>query len=350
MVSDHGPANIINHTVLVIDESDSMHRHAREVVKVADNHITWLAERSKQLNQETRITVYLFSSRGTPRCIIYDMDVLRVPSLKDRYRPRGMTALIDATSLAITDLRLTPEKYGDHSFLIYVITDGMENQSVHTPEHLSALIKSLPEHWTLGVFVPDQRGVFSAKTYGFPAGNISTWDTSDNAGFTEVGETIRKTTEQYMQGRAKGVRGTRSLFQVNADASTVTKTLTPLTDGSFYFLDVSIEPGMPSSISYATKKPAVRIDDFIQHKTGSPYNPGKFLYEFTKPEKIQGDKLVAVEVKGKVYTGAAARSVLQLPNYEVRVRPGDHKDCTIFVQSTSFNRKLPEGTRVLALR
>jgi Mg-chelatase subunit ChlD len=51
--------NYINHIVMVLDMSGSMSPHARELIKVADGQIAHLARRSQELDQETRITVYV---------------------------------------------------------------------------------------------------------------------------------------------------------------------------------------------------------------------------------------------------------------------------------------------------
>ena len=84
------PANIINHIFLIVDESLSM-AHLRDVtVRVFDGYISHLAARSRENGQETRVTVYLFSSYGTERCVIWDMDVLRKPGAQEyrRYQER----------------------------------------------------------------------------------------------------------------------------------------------------------------------------------------------------------------------------------------------------------------------
>ena len=64
--------NYINHIVLVLDASSSMEGHARELIKVADNQIAYLAQRSKDLDQETRITVYSFSDNNKIKCLVVD--------------------------------------------------------------------------------------------------------------------------------------------------------------------------------------------------------------------------------------------------------------------------------------
>lgn len=332
------PPNYINHVVIVADESSSMWPHSTALVKVVDGQIAYLAQRSKEWNQETRITVYVFGSRGTARCLIYDMDVLRVPSIAGLYKPNGMTALIDTVLLAIGDLSMTPEKYGEHAFLIYTVTDGQENNSSHRPAELAARIEQLPGHWTLAAFVPDQRAVFEAKKCGFPADNIAVWDTTNAQGIVEVGETIRRTSESFMEGRSRGVRGSRNLFTVNeVTPAAAAATLTPLTPGSYFFADVEIDG---------------RIDEFVAMKTGRPYQAGTAYYQLTKAENIQAYKKIAILTPdGSVYSGAQARTLLGLPGtHEMRVMPTHQPGTKIFVQSTSHNRKLIGGTRLLVLR
>jgi hypothetical protein len=339
-VNNQPISNIINHIVLVLDASSSMDRFANELVKVADKQIAYLAQRSKELDQETRITVYTFATKdyyGTPdiRCLIYDKDVLRVPSITGLYRPNGMTPLIDATLLALNDLALTPEKYGQHSFLIYVLTDGQENVSDNTPDDLTHKITNLPDHWTIATFVPDQTGVYEAKHFGFPKENIAVWDATSIAGINEAGERIRKTTETFMQNRSKGIRGSRNLFTMDTPSvAAVASTLNGLHYGQFRLLDVDQD---------------CRIDEFVEHKLRRPYKLGEAYYQLMKSETIQPQKEIAILANSTVYIGHEARQLLGLPDYHVKVKPSAFPGYEIFVQSTSVNRKLIGGTKLLIL-
>lgn len=327
--------NYINHIALVLDASGSMSGKEKEVVKVADNQISYLAQRSKELDQETRITVYSFNYRNNIQCLIYDKDVLRMPSIAGFYRTDGQTALIDATLLALNDLALTPEKYGEHAFLIYVLTDGAENQSNARPSELADKINGLPEHWTLGVFVPNQTGVHEAKSFGFPASNIAVWDATTAQGLNEAGEKIRQTTEAFMQNRVKGIRGSKNLFSLATPSiQAVASTLTSLHFGQYRLLDVDVTG---------------RIDEFVERNLRRPYRLGEAYYQLMKPEMIQANKEVAIFAKSNVYIGKEARKLLGLPDFNVKVRPSDFPEYQIFVQSTSVNRKLIEGTRLLIL-
>lgn len=336
--------NIINHIVLVLDASYSMTRFSDELVKVADNQIAHLASRSKELDQETRITVYTFRTTNsasiyntTPdiRCLIYDKDVLRVPSIKSLYEPNGNTPLIDATLTALKDLALTPEKYGQHSFLIYVLTDGEENVSQARPSDLNDVITRLPDNWTVATFVPDQTSVYEAKRFGFPKENIAVWDTTTSKGISEVGERIRQTTEVFMQNRSKGIRGSKNLFTLATPSlSKVANTLNSLHYGQFRLLDIE-ENG--------------RIDEFVETELYRPYKLGEAYYQLTKTEIIQPQKQIAILANSKVYTGNEARDLLGLPDEHVKVKPNDYPGYEIFVQSTSVNRKLIAGTKLLIL-
>jgi hypothetical protein len=328
--------NYINHIALVLDASTSMRDNARELIKVADNQIAYLAQRSKDLDQETRVTVYTFSYKSDIRCLIYDKDVLRMPSIAGLYEANGMTALVDATLLAIDDLSLTPEKYGEHAFLLYVLTDGMENDSRNNANVLLRKIEDLPDHWTLAAFVPDQTGVFEAKRFGFPKDNISVWDATSSKGISEAGEKIRQTTETFMQNRVKGIRGSKNLFTLATPSTkAVAQKLDALHFGQYRLLDVD-ETG--------------RIDEFVETTLKRPYRLGEAYYQLMKREEIQPQKEVAIfdPKTSKVYIGREARHLLGLPDYHIKVTPTDHP-YEIFVQSTSVNRKLIEGTKLLIL-
>ena len=287
-------ANIINHIAIVADASTSMRALREAVVKVTDNTVGFLADRSKAYDQETRVTFYTFSSRGRENCVYFDKDALRMPSVQGAYHPDGMTALIDATLLAIMDLKLTAQKYGDHSFLIYVISDGIENDSRMRPLQLTEAISALPENWTLAAFAPDQQAVFSLKQCGFPRDNVSVWDTTSAVGVENMGSAINDATETYMNARKSGVRGFNAatiarggsgLFQMRSfTPADIVNAAVPLTQGSYFFLDVPVTE---------------RIDSFITRETKKTYVIGRSFYQFMKTETIQPQKTIAVGDGGR---------------------------------------------------
>jgi hypothetical protein len=333
--------NYINHIALILDESSSMGPHRDSLIKVADAQIAHLARRSKELDQETRVTVYTFAD--TAKCLIYDKDVLRLPSLAGLYRPNGWTALVDATMLGLNDLAMTPEKYGDHSFLVFVLTDGQENRSKTPALMLKTKLDGLADHWTVAVLVPDQLSKHEAKRFGFPAGNIAVWDPSTGQGLEEAMETIQAATDSYMTSRAFGIRSTKTLFggaaQVNAQTVAATG-LKPLDPGKYLLHPI---PGIPDK---------TQVQEYITSKLGLPFRLGTVFYQLMKPEKIQAGKVLAVLEKGtdKLYMGPQVRDLLGLPALEVRIHPDSNPNYKIFVQSNSTNRHLVSHTTLLIMR
>lgn len=342
----------INHVAIVIDESSSMRGVRHGVIDAVDREIRNMAEQSKLLNQETRVTIYAFSSAGNVRCIVYDRDVLRLPSLRDHYVPDGMTALRDATGKAIEDLEKTAQLYGDHAFLEYVFTDGMENHSrVYSESGLKARLDGLPENWTVACFMPSEQYRAGMERMGFPPGNIAVWDATTTQGVDDGVAVMSAATSSYMQSRSTGVRGTKTLFaggvaQVNA-AERKAAGLRQLEKSRYHLF--TLQRTDLDKVGGPDNLPCVEIRPFAERKLGA-YVQGRGFYELLKAEKIQPQKrlLVRNRKSGRVYAGDV-RGMLGLPNQEVRVKPEQNPEYQIFVQSTSTNRNLYEGSKLLVL-
>ncbi|MFJ9589642.1 vWA domain-containing protein [Streptomyces acidicola] len=343
-----GNQNYINHVALVLDASSSMSHLSRKVVEVADQQIAYLARRSRELDQETRVTVYVFADKV--ECVIYDKDVLRMPSLKQLYRASGMTALLAAALKSQRELAQTAQLYGDHSFLTFVLTDGQENASHRCPdaptrnqgelvEAVAKMIETQKDNWTLAVLVPDQMGKREAMQCGFPKDNIAIWDATSTHGLEEAGQVIQQATEKFMVGRTQGIRGSRAVFSTGAE--TVNKDAIKA---------AGLTPVNPSKYQLIPVARAAAIRDWVV-ESGHTYRTGGAFYQLSKSEKVQAQKQIAVLEKktDRVYTGPEARALLGLPDVEVRVRPDHNDDFTIFVQSTSVNRKLVPNTRLLLM-
>lgn len=330
---------LTNHVTFVLDRSGSMRGRERAVISAVDAQVKSLAEMSQKMDQETRVTVVIFDD--VVDVLVYDKDVLRLPSIGEYYKPRGRTALVDATLKAIEDLKKIPELYSDHAYILFALTDGQENASQHTPSMLSRTVAQMADNWTVAALVPDYRGEEYAKRCGFPAGNILQWDTTSQAGFEKAATSIQVATETFMRNRAAGVRGSKSVFSTGAEAvntQTVSQ-LTPLSPTSYHLVHVTYES--------AQKYPKSR--DWVEQEAGWKFSLGCLHYELTKTETIQRTKSVLVLEKktGRVYGGREARDLVGLPDMDVRVKPDANPEFSIFIQSTSTNRKLMPNTKVL---
>jgi hypothetical protein len=91
------------------------------------------------------------------------------------------------------------------------------------------------------------------------------------------------------------------------------------------------------------------IREFVE-ENGLAFKPGRGFYEFTKTETIQGYKEIILmdRATGDLFAGEKARDLLGLPDAaSARIGPADLDRYAIFVQSTSYNRRLLGDTRFL---
>jgi hypothetical protein len=357
--------NLVNHIGVLLDGSSSMGVHKQSVIKAADSLIKYLAKRSQELQQETRVSIWVFSGEvrwdyGHPKGddvvqnIIWDMDVLRLPSVATFYEANGNTALIDATMVGIRDLKETPQRHGDHSFLLHVLTDGEENMSHRTVSQLQAELRSLPDNWTVGALVPDSSGARAALRYGFPAGNIAEWDTRSATGIEDAIRRVEQSTDTYMQNRATGTRSTTSLYDVSSATlnrqSVAQAGMRPADPASYllHFIPPITSP-FPKAMKYRQK---FRIDGYVKDTLGMAFHLTRNYYELVKSETIEPQKDIALVDKktGEVFIGREARKVIGLPDQKVRIRPSFNDQYYILIRSDSTNRNLPEGSRLLILK
>lgn len=258
------------------------------------------------------------------------------------------TPLWDSVGAAIQACRDAAKRNGDldredTAFLIMVITDGEENRSTQwTAASLSAEIRRLQatDRWTFAFRVP--RGSKRVLTgLGIPEGNVIEWEQSEKALSQSTQATVSGV-QSYFKGRASGARSSSSFY---ADVSSLTKTEVKeaLTEIKYGIQTAKVRPS----------EDGMAIRDFCVSRFND-YTPGGALYELTKSEKVQGHKRIAIREAstGKFYTGPAARQLLGLPDSgDIRLVPSHNGGkFDIFVQSTSFNRKLVGGTTVVYLK
>jgi hypothetical protein len=92
------------------------------------------------------------------------------------------------------------------------------------------------------------------------------------------------------------------------------------------------------------------IKEFVQ-EMGLIFKTGRGFYEFTKPEKISSKKDIILMKKesGELFEGSGAKTLVGISTDEdnVKKNPSDIEDFRVFIQSTSYNRKLIGGTGFL---
>lgn len=341
---------LVNHIAFVIDASGSMGVIRRKVCEVFNEQINLIKKKAYETKQDTRVKVVLFNIKPWDLPGVHGaVHPAAIPPLSHaNYVPNGGTALFDALLTTVKEMTLPPgallDESVDHAFLVYVLTDGEENSSrLYNAAEVIEDIKRLQgtDRWTFAFMVPSR---YALRNFGIPEGNILEWQQD------EIGTTVRTqlgvSTQSYYDSRSAGYSnlGSGRASHLSAFVPDLSKVkdedLKGMMDYSGQFRSMTI----PSEQDIAP---------FVEKQTGRPYQPGMAFYELMKTEKVQAHKDIMVKDRrsGKLFGGLAARHLIGLPSpypgQEVRVKPGNHGNFKIFVQSTSMNRKLVRGTELL---
>lgn len=326
---------LVNHIALVIDESGSMNNIAKDALNALNSQLEFIKSQATSTGQKTTVSFYKFNDSVSRILSLYPVE--SVKPISD-YWPNGSTSLMDAVEEAINGLERAPKQSGsDVSFLVIVVTDGQENSSQTTVEKVSKLIKQKQgtDRWSFVFSVPHVGTNYIQKFLGVPDGNIREWEQTTKGVQTMSTAHIAGITSYY-SGRSLGKTSTKNYFQTDLSnlSTTDLKDNLDTVNSDFKSLEVKSE---------------VEIRPFVE-KSGFAFVKGNGFYELTKPELVQEYKEILIKDKknGKIYGGADAKNLINMPlNGETRVRPGNHMNYAIFVQSTSVNRKLVRGTTLL---
>lgn len=326
---------LVNHIALVVDTSGSMGQYHKKLVDTLNAQIASVKQNAYGSDQETHVTIVQFDD--TARVLVSDAFAESVqPFTTARLTIGGCTALRDGVLAATRVLDHAANLTRDNSFLVIVLTDGLENRSSAGPHAFEDMLrrKQATGRWSFAFLVPPGHG-HDVFALGVPKGNIQEWELSDR-GFDQVRDTVDKGMGAFYRGRAAGRTATTAFCP---DLSQVTqRDLSKLDDLSGRFRSLNVER-------------ETDITSFINYKLGH-YTIGLAYYQLTKREKIQDHKKLLIRDRrdGRIYGGDQARTLIGIssgPGVSVSVAPGNHANFDIFVNSTSTNRKLVRGTTVL---
>jgi len=111
-----------------------------------------------------------------------------------------------------------------------------------------------------------------------------------------------------------------------------------------------LKPVDPSRFQVVRLDSDAVIKSFVVDEIGAVFNVGRGFYQWTKTETIQEKKEVILRDKGSgdMWTGPEARDIIGVPwGSRGRLRPGSLPKYDVFIQSTSWNRKLKGNTDFL---
>ncbi|HYH95164.1 vWA domain-containing protein [Hyalangium sp.] len=340
-------ADLVNHIAFVVDRSGSMRRIKAQVVRVFNNQLDTVQRNAKSAGQKTFLSTFMFHSTvDKPRHLTTPVESVPKLALKD-FKLGGSTALLDAVGTAITRLQKAKGATNKNtSFLVIVITDGHENASSTYKKSLKGLIAQAQKtgRWSLAFLVPP--GSQNTLTrFGIPKGNVTVWNATAT-GAKVMDEKLSAGLSTFYAARASGKKSVTSFFTTDMSKVDV-KTLSALKDLSKGFARWTVDKER-SIRDFVNAK--LQASPAMRKKLGAAYEPGRGFYELTKPETVQPKKNIAIlDKKTKaIFGGDQARHVLGMPaGANVKVKPGNHLTYSIFVESTSNNRKLVRGTTLL---
>jgi len=330
------------------DHSGSMRTIAHAAARDYNSKIESVRLSSQQNNLDTLVSVVECGYGETDRVrrvvINANSNVLQpIPEMSYVADGRG-TPLWDSVGELIEIFEATPDASNkDVSFLVFIITDGVENSSrKYTARSLANKIRELTytDRWTFVFRVPRGNGRKIANDLGISQGNIQEWDQTDK-GVEVAAQRDAEAFTQYFTARSSGVTSTQKFYAdlSNVSSADVVKAAEDISS------EVMLWP-------VGAGDDGAEIRPFIEARlNGAPMLKGSAFYMLTKTEpKVQDYKKIILRDKttNMIYGGDATRQMLGLPSYgDIRLAPKNLGNFDVFIQSTSVNRKLTKGSQVL---
>lgn len=329
------------HIAFCIDESGSVRGIIAPLVEAYNNNVVGIRQAVLDEGQEASMTALAFGDSVFKHRILYTgQQVQTVPHLKvSDLNPSGMTPLFDSVYRAIKKLEELDDGKPDTTFVVNVVTDGRENNS-YKPG-VDAAIRLMnqkigTDRWTFTFLVPHRDKDYFCKTYDIQPGNVQGWDEKTAKGTHVAFKANTQGFKSYFGMKSRGVMSTNSFYSDISDL-TVRETRSALSE-------------ITKQVTIITVSENCTIREAV-NDYGLEYIKGAAFYQLVKTEKkVQPSKMVVLKVisSGKFYAGKEARSMLGIDvDHTVRLVPKDHGKFEVYIQSTSYTRKIPAGTNVL---
>lgn len=326
------------------DHTGSMRNIAHAAQRDYNDQLSTIQAAARNENQDTIVSVVTIGVGRSPRIgrETVNSNVQTLQPIARYEADASATALIDATFELIEIMSSVPDANDPNvSFLVMVTTDGGENVARHRGPELARKIRELQatDRWTFVFRVPKVGGMKELTKLGISDVNVYEWDQTTK-GVQASTTANQEAFTEYFKGRSAGLKSTKKFYANLQDVSIteVKKTLVEVTSEVQFF-----------DVLGADDQTLIR--PFVEKKLGEPMVRGGAFYQLCKTEpRVQANKRIAIRHKqtGAVYAGDAARQMLALPTVgTVRLAPDELGEYSVFIQSTSVNRKLDAGTKLM---
>lgn len=194
-----------NYIAIILDRSGSMGSMRKEAVDAFNQQVKAIREGSKDM--ETKVSLVTFSTiADVPK--IWNQAVGKLKTLQESsYKPDGMTAMYDAVGETITKLKAVPDADDPNvSFLVVVISDGVENNSKRfNSAQVAELVKSLQDtnRWTFTYLGANQDLSKVSQSLNIPMGNTMSFAATPS-GLKNAASVNAVGTNSYLTSRMRG--------------------------------------------------------------------------------------------------------------------------------------------------
>ena len=329
------------HIAFCLDESGSVRSIVRALVDAYNKNVESIRESVLSRGLEATISAFAFGDQCLHHRTLYKgQQIQTVKTLFTRdLNPSGMTPLFDSLYRAIKELQMMDDNDPETAFIVTVVTDGQENDSRYPGinmaiNEMNKMIAT--DRWTFTFLVPNRYIRDFLQRYNISSGNVQAWDETSDFGTEEAFKTNSMAYDSYFGLRSRGITASSTFY---SDLSNVK------------VKDVKNLADISKSVKFYETNKTMQIRDMYEEVTGQTYIKGTAFYQLVKTEKIvQPYKLVVIRNRknGKTYAGSQARNLLGIAiNTNIRLAPGDHGDWDIFIQSTSVNRKILPGNKLM---
>lgn len=215
-----------NHIVMVLDRSSSMDAFRDGVVDTIKRQFTEHRTKSAEIEQDTKVSLFTFSD-VVDEPVFFNHPISDAEGIMTHsYVPQGWTALLDGIGQAVSGV--SKLKHGkNHSNLLVVLTDGMENHSTKfTVDTIRTLLaKCLADgDWSLVFFCPPGYKQSIVDQFKIPAGNVREWEGTAK-GFAEYKTSSTRMIDNFYQSRSIGATASCNLFDAGGSANLAIPTI-----------------------------------------------------------------------------------------------------------------------------
>lgn len=191
---------------IVLDRSGSMMTGLQQTISGYNEQIEAI-KNGLDPSIETLVSLVTFNEGVTP--VFLNEDASSLTKLDNKsYVPSGMTAMYDAVDFTLDALEASADiDEADTSVLLVIISDGQENASRNTkPTELAERIQMFNNtgRWTITYMGANQDLAKVRDILQVDAGNITTFNASDGAGYAQGMASASLGLSSYMSSRSAG--------------------------------------------------------------------------------------------------------------------------------------------------